>query len=95
MSVISFDSTNKFQLLIYESDGSSDKCPLVMVRTSPCKGLREHSTITINVLDSSLDKGAAEVLLTVYTELDGLGETHPCLLPPLPSSKQVLRNLLS
>ena len=34
MPEISFNSTNKFQLLIYERDGSSDKHSLMMMRAS-------------------------------------------------------------
>uniref|UniRef100_A0A2K6GIA7 Sodium/potassium-transporting ATPase subunit alpha n=1 Tax=Propithecus coquereli TaxID=379532 RepID=A0A2K6GIA7_PROCO len=71
---IPFNSTNKFQLSIHETEDPSDKRFLAVMKGAPERILEKCSTIMINGQEQPLDKGTARAFHTAYMELGGLGE---------------------
>ncbi|KAM9604689.1 potassium-transporting ATPase alpha chain 2-like [Trichechus inunguis] len=71
---IPFNSTNKFQLSIHETDDPNDKRFLMVMKGAPERILEKCSTIMINGQEQPLDESTAEAFYTAYTELGGLGE---------------------
>ncbi|XP_012863353.3 potassium-transporting ATPase alpha chain 2-like [Echinops telfairi] len=71
---IPFNSTNKFQLSIHETDDPNDKRFLVVMKGAPERILEKCSTIMINGQEQPLDESSVEAFHTAYMELGGLGE---------------------
>uniref|UniRef100_A0A8C9FWC5 Sodium/potassium-transporting ATPase subunit alpha n=1 Tax=Pavo cristatus TaxID=9049 RepID=A0A8C9FWC5_PAVCR len=71
---IPFNSTNKFQLSIHETDDPNDKRFLLVMKGAPERILERCSTIMINGKEEPLDSEKAEAFQTAYMELGGLGE---------------------
>nr|XP_044633418.1 LOW QUALITY PROTEIN: potassium-transporting ATPase alpha chain 2 [Equus asinus] len=71
---IPFNSTNKFQLSIHETDDPSDKRFLMVMKGAPERVLEKCSTIMVNGQEQPLDDSTAEAFHTAYMELGGLGE---------------------
>ncbi|XP_006832120.1 PREDICTED: potassium-transporting ATPase alpha chain 2-like [Chrysochloris asiatica] len=71
---IPFNSINKFQLSIHETDDPNDKRFLLMMKGAPERILEKCSSILINGQEQPLDKSTAEAFHTAYMELGGLGE---------------------
>ncbi|NWS19701.1 AT12A ATPase, partial [Pachyramphus minor] len=71
---IPFNSTNKFQLSIHETDDPSDKRFLLVMKGAPERILERCSTIMINGKEEPLDSEKAEAFQTAYMELGGMGE---------------------
>ncbi|MBV96686.1 Potassium-transporting ATPase alpha chain 2, partial [Eschrichtius robustus] len=71
---IPFNSTNKFQLSIHETDDPSDKRFLVVMKGAPERVLEKCSTIMVNGQEQPLDRSTAKAFHTAYMELGGLGE---------------------
>ncbi|XP_068850835.1 potassium-transporting ATPase alpha chain 2 [Aphelocoma coerulescens] len=71
---IPFNSTNKFQLSIHETDDSEDKRFLLVMKGAPERILERCSTIMINGKEEPLDSEKAEAFQTAYMELGGMGE---------------------
>ncbi|XP_065752387.1 potassium-transporting ATPase alpha chain 2 [Phocoena phocoena] len=71
---IPFNSTNKFQLSIHETDDPSDKRFLMVMKGAPERVLEKCSTIMVNGQEQPLDKSTAKAFHTAYMELGGLGE---------------------
>nr|XP_055100298.1 potassium-transporting ATPase alpha chain 2 [Symphalangus syndactylus] len=71
---IPFNSTNKFQLSIHETDDPHDKRFLMVMKGAPERILEKCSTIMINGEEHPLDKSTAKTFHTAYMELGGLGE---------------------
>ncbi|XP_077011980.1 potassium-transporting ATPase alpha chain 2 [Tamandua tetradactyla] len=71
---IPFNSTNKFQLSIHETDDASDKRFLLVMKGAPERVLEKCRTIMINGQEQPLDKNTADAFHTAYMELGGLGE---------------------
>ncbi|XP_075419677.1 potassium-transporting ATPase alpha chain 2 [Tenrec ecaudatus] len=71
---IPFNSTNKFQLSIHETDDPNDNRFLVVMKGAPERILEKCSTIMINGQEQPLDQSSAEAFHTAYMELGGLGE---------------------
>ncbi|XP_036600929.1 potassium-transporting ATPase alpha chain 2-like [Trichosurus vulpecula] len=71
---IPFNSINKFQLSIHETDDPNDKRFLLVMKGAPERILEKCSTIMINGQEQPLDKRTAEAFQTAYMELGGLGE---------------------
>ncbi|KAF6375972.1 ATPase H+/K+ transporting non-gastric alpha2 subunit [Rhinolophus ferrumequinum] len=71
---IPFNSTNKFQLSIHETDDPSDKRFLLVMKGAPEKVLEKCSTIMLNGREQPLDESIAKAFHTAYMELGGLGE---------------------
>ncbi|XP_012415002.1 LOW QUALITY PROTEIN: potassium-transporting ATPase alpha chain 2-like [Trichechus manatus latirostris] len=70
---IPFNSTNKFQLSIHETDDPNDKRFLMVMKGAPERILEKCSTIMINGQEQPLDESRA-TFHTAYMELGGLGE---------------------
>ncbi|XP_012863356.2 potassium-transporting ATPase alpha chain 2-like [Echinops telfairi] len=71
---IPFNSTNKFQLSIHETDDPDDNRFLVVMKGAPERILEKCSTIMINGQEQPLDESSAEAFHTAYMELGGRGE---------------------
>ncbi|KAL2770047.1 potassium-transporting ATPase alpha chain 2 isoform 1 [Daubentonia madagascariensis] len=71
---IPFNSTNKFQLSIHETEDPNDKRFLMVMKGAPERILEKCSTIMINGQEQPLDKSTARAFHTAYMELGGLGE---------------------
>ncbi|XP_005372048.3 potassium-transporting ATPase alpha chain 2 [Microtus ochrogaster] len=71
---IPFNSTNKFQLSIHETEDPNDKRFLMVMKGAPERILEKCSTIMINGQEQPLDKSSADAFYTAYMELGGLGE---------------------
>uniref|UniRef100_A0A8B9MRQ5 Sodium/potassium-transporting ATPase subunit alpha n=1 Tax=Accipiter nisus TaxID=211598 RepID=A0A8B9MRQ5_9AVES len=71
---IPFNSTNKFQLSIHETDDPKDKRFLLVMKGAPERILERCSTIMINGKEEPLDSEKAEAFQTAYMELGGMGE---------------------
>uniref|UniRef100_A0A8C2UTK2 Sodium/potassium-transporting ATPase subunit alpha n=2 Tax=Chinchilla lanigera TaxID=34839 RepID=A0A8C2UTK2_CHILA len=71
---IPFNSTNKFQLSIHETEDPEDKRFLVVMKGAPERILEKCSTIMIHGQEQPLDKSSANAFHTAYMELGGLGE---------------------
>ncbi|XP_066221906.1 potassium-transporting ATPase alpha chain 2 [Saccopteryx leptura] len=71
---IPFNSTNKFQLSIHETEDPVDKRFLMVMKGAPEKVLEKCSTIMVNGQEQPLDRSMAEAFNTAYMELGGLGE---------------------
>ncbi|KAM9604690.1 potassium-transporting ATPase alpha chain 2 [Trichechus inunguis] len=71
---IPFNSTNKFQLSIHETDDPNDRRFLMVMKGAPERILEKCSTIMINGQEQPLDESTAKAFHTAYMELGGLGE---------------------
>ncbi|XP_066495359.1 potassium-transporting ATPase alpha chain 2 [Tiliqua scincoides] len=71
---IPFNSTNKFQLSIHETDDPSDKRFLLVMKGAPERILERCSTMMINGKEEPLDQEKAEAFQTAYMHLGGMGE---------------------
>ncbi|XP_005888792.2 potassium-transporting ATPase alpha chain 2 [Bos mutus] len=71
---IPFNSTNKFQLSIHETEDPDDKRFLVVMKGAPERVLEKCSTIMVNGQEQPLDRSTAEAFHTAYMELGGIGE---------------------
>ncbi|XP_039729031.1 potassium-transporting ATPase alpha chain 2 [Pteropus medius] len=71
---IPFNSTNKFQLSIHETDDPSDRRFLMVMKGAPERILEKCSTIMVNGQEQALDRSMADAFHTAYMELGGLGE---------------------
>ncbi|XP_006146786.1 potassium-transporting ATPase alpha chain 2 [Tupaia chinensis] len=71
---IPFNSVNKFQLSIHETDDPNDKRFLLVMKGAPERILEKCSTVMIHGKEQPLDKSTAEGFHTAYLELGGLGE---------------------
>ncbi|XP_075419713.1 potassium-transporting ATPase alpha chain 2-like [Tenrec ecaudatus] len=71
---IPFNSTNKFQLSIHETDDPNDNRFLMVMKGAPESILEKCSTIMINGQEQPMDQSSAEAFHTAYMELGGLGE---------------------
>ncbi|XP_054853340.1 potassium-transporting ATPase alpha chain 2 [Eublepharis macularius] len=71
---IPFNSTNKFQLSIHETDDPNDKRFLLVMKGAPERILERCSTIMIDGKEEPLDQEKAEAFQTAYMELGGMGE---------------------
>uniref|UniRef100_A0A8C3HRL6 Sodium/potassium-transporting ATPase subunit alpha n=1 Tax=Chrysemys picta bellii TaxID=8478 RepID=A0A8C3HRL6_CHRPI len=74
LAEIPFNSTNKFQLSIHETEDPNDKRFLLVMKGAPERILERCSTIMINGEEQPLDRERAEAFQTAYMELGGLGE---------------------
>nr|XP_031321519.1 potassium-transporting ATPase alpha chain 2 [Camelus dromedarius] len=71
---IPFNSTNKFQLSIHETDDPDDKRFLLVMKGAPERVLEKCSTIMVHGQEQPLDQSTAKAFHTAYMELGGLGE---------------------
>ncbi|XP_027690947.1 potassium-transporting ATPase alpha chain 2 isoform X1 [Vombatus ursinus] len=71
---IPFNSTNKFQLSIHETEDPDDKRFLLVMKGAPERILEKCSTIMIHGQEQPLDESTAAAFQTAYMELGGLGE---------------------
>ncbi|XP_053419919.1 potassium-transporting ATPase alpha chain 2 isoform X2 [Nycticebus coucang] len=71
---IPFNSTNKYQLSIHETEDPNDKRFLMVMKGAPERVLEKCSTIMIHGEEQPLDKSTAKAFHTAYMELGGLGE---------------------
>ncbi|KAH0623291.1 hypothetical protein JD844_031445 [Phrynosoma platyrhinos] len=71
---IPFNSTNKFQLSIHETDDPDDKRFLLVMKGAPERILERCSTMMINGKEEPLDEEKAEAFQTAYMALGGMGE---------------------
>jgi len=71
---IPFNSTNKFQVSIHETDNDSDPAYLLVMKGAPERILDRCSTIYINNEEKDLDDEMREAFNNAYLELGGLGE---------------------
>ncbi|KAM4702612.1 potassium-transporting ATPase alpha chain 2 [Rhinophrynus dorsalis] len=74
VSEIPFNSTNKFQLSIHETDDAQDKRFLLVMKGAPERILDRCSTIMIGGKEQPLDDNMKDAFQTAYMELGGLGE---------------------
>ncbi|KAG5671708.1 hypothetical protein PVAND_001888 [Polypedilum vanderplanki] len=82
---IPFNSTNKFQVSIHETEDASDPRYLLVMKGAPERILERSSTIFINGKEKLMDEEMKEAFNNAYLELGGLGERVlgfcDCLLP--------------
>ncbi|KAI8425252.1 hypothetical protein MSG28_007045 [Choristoneura fumiferana] len=71
---IPFNSTNKYQVSIHESDDPSDPRHLLVMKGAPERILERCSTIFIGGKEKVLDEEMKEAFNNAYLELGGLGE---------------------
>ncbi|XP_053308078.1 potassium-transporting ATPase alpha chain 2 [Spea bombifrons] len=71
---IPFNSTNKFQLSVHETDDPNDKRLLLVMKGAPERILDRCSSIMIGGKEQPLDENMKEAFQTAYMELGGLGE---------------------
>ncbi|KOB76210.1 putative sodium pump alpha subunit, partial [Operophtera brumata] len=71
---IPFNSTNKYQISIHESDDPSDPRQLLVMKGAPERILERCSTIFIGGKEKVLDEEMKEAFNNAYLELGGLGE---------------------
>ncbi|XP_068094911.1 potassium-transporting ATPase alpha chain 2-like isoform X3 [Hyperolius riggenbachi] len=71
---IPFNSTNKFQLSIHETDDPNDKRYLLVMKGAPERILDQCSTIMMGGKEFPLDESMKDAFQTAYMELGGLGE---------------------
>ncbi|GAB6023141.1 hypothetical protein CHUAL_007223 [Chamberlinius hualienensis] len=71
---IPFNSTNKYQISIHESDDPSNPGYTLVMKGAPERILEHSSTIFINGKEVTLDEELKEAFNNAYLELGGLGE---------------------
>ncbi|KAF3423508.1 hypothetical protein E2986_10806 [Frieseomelitta varia] len=71
---IPFNSTNKYQVSIHESDNPDDPRHLLVMKGAPERILDRCSTIFIGGKEKVLDEEMKEAFNNAYLELGGLGE---------------------
>merc|ERR1719167_1099329 len=71
---IPFNSTNKFQVSIRETDDPSDQRYLLVMKGAPERILERCATIVINGTEMKLTEEWKDAFNTAYMELGGLGE---------------------
>ncbi|XP_069805126.1 potassium-transporting ATPase alpha chain 2 isoform X2 [Dendropsophus ebraccatus] len=71
---IPFNSTNKFQLSIHETDDPQDPRLLLVMKGAPERILDRCSTIMIQGKELPLDENMKDAFQSAYMELGGLGE---------------------
>ncbi|CAH1637632.1 unnamed protein product [Spodoptera littoralis] len=71
---IPFNSTNKYQVSVHESDDPSDPRHLLVMKGAPERILERCSTIFIGGKEKVLDEEMKEAFNNAYLELGGLGE---------------------
>uniref|UniRef100_UPI00398F8DA8 sodium/potassium-transporting ATPase subunit alpha-3 isoform X2 n=1 Tax=Pristiophorus japonicus TaxID=55135 RepID=UPI00398F8DA8 len=71
---IPFNSTNKYQLSIHETEDPNDKRYLLVMKGAPERILDRSSTIMIQGKEQPLDVELKEAFQNAYMELGGLGE---------------------
>uniref|UniRef100_A0A8C6XNM9 Sodium/potassium-transporting ATPase subunit alpha n=1 Tax=Naja naja TaxID=35670 RepID=A0A8C6XNM9_NAJNA len=71
---IPFNSTNKFQLSIHETEDPNDKRFLLVMKGAPERILERCTTMLINGKEEPLDEEKAEAFQTAYLALGGMGE---------------------
>ncbi|KXJ73065.1 hypothetical protein RP20_CCG016621 [Aedes albopictus] len=71
---IPFNSTNKYQVSIHETEDASDPRYLLVMKGAPERILERCSTIFINGKEKLMDEEMKEAFNNAYLELGGLGE---------------------
>ncbi|XP_053547015.1 sodium/potassium-transporting ATPase subunit alpha-3 isoform X2 [Bombina bombina] len=71
---IPFNSTNKYQLSIHETDDPDDNRYLLVMKGAPERILDNCSTILVQGKEQPLDEELKEAFQNAYLELGGLGE---------------------
>uniref|UniRef100_V9KCZ0 Sodium/potassium-transporting ATPase subunit alpha n=1 Tax=Callorhinchus milii TaxID=7868 RepID=V9KCZ0_CALMI len=71
---IPFNSTNKYQLSIHESDEPGEKRYVLVMKGAPERILDRCSTIMLQGKEQPLDEELREAFQNAYMELGGLGE---------------------
>jgi len=71
---IPFNSANKYQVSIHETDEKDDKRPLLVMKGAPERILARCSTIVVDGEEKELNDEWKESFETAYMELGGLGE---------------------
>ncbi|XP_072325188.1 sodium/potassium-transporting ATPase subunit alpha-3b isoform X1 [Scyliorhinus torazame] len=71
---IPFNSTNKYQLSIHETEDPNEKRYLVVMKGAPERILDRCSTIMLQGNEQPLDEELKEAFQNAYMELGGLGE---------------------
>ncbi|XP_043540935.1 sodium/potassium-transporting ATPase subunit alpha-3-like, partial [Chiloscyllium plagiosum] len=71
---IPFNSTNKYQLSIHETEDLNDKRYLLVMKGAPERILDRCSTIMLQGKEQPLDEEMKEAFQNAYMELGGLGE---------------------
>jgi len=71
---IPFNSTNKYQVSIHETEDKNDPRYLLVMKGAPERILERCTTIYINNQEKELDEEMKEAFNNAYLELGGLGE---------------------
>ncbi|XP_056398450.1 potassium-transporting ATPase alpha chain 2 isoform X2 [Hyla sarda] len=71
---VPFNSTNKFQLSVHETDDPEDPRLLLVMKGAPERILDRCSTIMLTGKELPLDENMKEAFQSAYMELGGLGE---------------------
>lgn len=71
---IPFNSTNKYQVSIHETEDANDPRHLMVMKGAPERILDKCSTIFIGGKEKVLDEEMKEAFNNAYLELGGLGE---------------------
>jgi len=71
---IPFNSTNKYQVSIHETEDKNDPRYLLVMKGAPERILERSSTIFVNGEEKPMDEEMKEAFNNAYLELGGLGE---------------------
>lgn len=71
---VPFNSTNKYQVSIHETEDANDPRYLMVMKGAPERILEKCSTIFIGGKEKILDEEMKEAFNNAYLELGGLGE---------------------
>merc|ERR1711962_1726988 len=71
---IPFNSTNKYQVSIHETEDKNDPRYLLVMKGAPERILERSSTIFVNGEEKNMDEEMKEAFNNAYLELGGLGE---------------------
>uniref|UniRef100_A0A672SQ74 Sodium/potassium-transporting ATPase subunit alpha n=1 Tax=Sinocyclocheilus grahami TaxID=75366 RepID=A0A672SQ74_SINGR len=71
---IPFNSTNKYQLSVHETDENTDSHYLLVMKGAPERILDRCSTIMVQGKEQPMDEELKEAFQNAYLELGGLGE---------------------
>merc|ERR1711997_191299 len=71
---IPFNSTNKFQVSIHETEDNNDNWPLLVIKAAPERIVDRRSTIIVEGRELPMTEEWKNAFETAYMELGGLGE---------------------
>lgn len=71
---IPFNSSNKYQVSIHETEDPNDPCHLLVMKGAPERILDRCGSVLMNGKEMEIDDNFREAFNAAYMELGGLGE---------------------